>query len=269
MNKLYFVGIVLACCTLRAMAQTNQTTVYWYYCDSAHGYAPYVKSCPEPWRAVIATPNSAPRKPPSRPAEPLVTCALGEVPAAKIVTLTPSECQRQNAKLKADAQEREAQQRKIAEANAAAERQKADEERRRRIEAIAAQLESDRAQGYKVISFEDFELDGKEMADSQQMVIIQGAYIRVGQADWLMPRAVPLEAMAQLGLLDQRIGLLLEDAPREVRRLLLECRRSPAGMLMGCMVRIAGHVTMCGHYDSTDTSIIPCISVEGTRYVIN
>jgi hypothetical protein len=28
----------------------------WYYCDSAKGYYPYVKECPEGWRPVPATP---------------------------------------------------------------------------------------------------------------------------------------------------------------------------------------------------------------------
>jgi hypothetical protein len=29
---------------------------YWYYCDSAGGYYPYVPACPSGWRAVPATP---------------------------------------------------------------------------------------------------------------------------------------------------------------------------------------------------------------------
>ncbi len=29
----------------------------WFYCDSAKGYYPYVKSCPEPWHTVPSTPN--------------------------------------------------------------------------------------------------------------------------------------------------------------------------------------------------------------------
>jgi hypothetical protein len=29
---------------------------YWYYCDNAKGYYPYVQSCPGGWRAVPATP---------------------------------------------------------------------------------------------------------------------------------------------------------------------------------------------------------------------
>ena len=33
---------------------------YWYYCDSARGYYPYVSNCPEQWRAVPATPPASP-----------------------------------------------------------------------------------------------------------------------------------------------------------------------------------------------------------------
>jgi hypothetical protein len=33
---------------------------YWYYCDSAKAYYPYVSSCPAGWRMVPATPSGAP-----------------------------------------------------------------------------------------------------------------------------------------------------------------------------------------------------------------
>ncbi|MDE1941869.1 MAG: hypothetical protein KGI47_01830 [Betaproteobacteria bacterium] len=34
----------------------------WFYCQSAKGYYPYVTQCPEPWRAVPATPPGAIRQ---------------------------------------------------------------------------------------------------------------------------------------------------------------------------------------------------------------
>lgn len=35
---------------------------FWYYCDSANGYYPYVPSCPEGWKSVPAQPpQTAPR----------------------------------------------------------------------------------------------------------------------------------------------------------------------------------------------------------------
>jgi len=33
---------------------------YWYYCESAKAYYPYVPSCPSGWKAVPATPPGAP-----------------------------------------------------------------------------------------------------------------------------------------------------------------------------------------------------------------
>lgn len=34
---------------------------YWYYCDAARGYYPYVPSCPAGWRMVPSTPSGAPQ----------------------------------------------------------------------------------------------------------------------------------------------------------------------------------------------------------------
>jgi hypothetical protein len=44
-----------------------QPQQYWYYCDAAQGYYPYVTSCPSGWRAVPATPPSAPAVPSGQP----------------------------------------------------------------------------------------------------------------------------------------------------------------------------------------------------------
>ena len=35
------------------------TSQYWYYCESKNGYYPYAASCPEGWKAVLATPAPA------------------------------------------------------------------------------------------------------------------------------------------------------------------------------------------------------------------
>lgn len=39
-----------------AQAQPQQATQFWYYCNSAKGYYPYVPSCPEGWKTVPAQP---------------------------------------------------------------------------------------------------------------------------------------------------------------------------------------------------------------------
>lgn len=39
-----------------AAPQSPAPASNWYYCDSAKGYYPYVRQCPEPWRTVPAVP---------------------------------------------------------------------------------------------------------------------------------------------------------------------------------------------------------------------
>lgn len=36
---------------------------YWYFCASAKGYYPYVKTCPEAWERVLPVPESEAGKP--------------------------------------------------------------------------------------------------------------------------------------------------------------------------------------------------------------
>ena len=43
-----------------AMASAPPPPQYWYYCDSARGYYPYVPACPSGWHAVPATPGTPP-----------------------------------------------------------------------------------------------------------------------------------------------------------------------------------------------------------------
>lgn len=40
-------------------SQSPPPAQFWYYCDSANGYYPYVPSCPEAWRPVPAQPPQA------------------------------------------------------------------------------------------------------------------------------------------------------------------------------------------------------------------
>jgi len=53
--------VVIVQPTQPAPAQTAPPPAqYWYYCDAAKGYYPYVPSCPAGWRMVPATPAGAP-----------------------------------------------------------------------------------------------------------------------------------------------------------------------------------------------------------------
>ncbi len=35
----------------------EQSSAYWYYCKSAKGYYPYIKTCPEGWQKVLPQPE--------------------------------------------------------------------------------------------------------------------------------------------------------------------------------------------------------------------
>jgi hypothetical protein len=49
--------------TSASPAPPPPTPQYWYYCESAKGYYPYVPECPSGWRVVPATPGTAPTPP--------------------------------------------------------------------------------------------------------------------------------------------------------------------------------------------------------------
>lgn len=42
-------------------AASPAPTQYWYYCEAAKGYYPYVASCPRGWKTVPATPPGVPQ----------------------------------------------------------------------------------------------------------------------------------------------------------------------------------------------------------------
>ena len=48
------VSITVAPPALPVYVQPPPTQAYWYYCQSAQAYYPYVSSCPEPWIPVPA-----------------------------------------------------------------------------------------------------------------------------------------------------------------------------------------------------------------------
>ena len=46
----------------QSFIQQPVPTNYWYYCESAHAYYPYVQQCPSGWLTVV--PQTAPPEPP-------------------------------------------------------------------------------------------------------------------------------------------------------------------------------------------------------------
>jgi len=41
-------------------APVEEGTQYWYFCESAQDYYPYIQDCPEDWQLVPVTPEDAP-----------------------------------------------------------------------------------------------------------------------------------------------------------------------------------------------------------------
>lgn len=62
---------------------------YWYYCDSAHAYYPYVSSCPEPWRDVPARTAISSQVDQSATPKPIHQRRVTERPKRTVATMAP------------------------------------------------------------------------------------------------------------------------------------------------------------------------------------
>jgi hypothetical protein len=65
-----------------------QATGKWYYCDPAHAYYPYVRTCPVPWREVAPSPNPT-ASPKASPTEQGTNCVIAK---GIVVNMTSTEC---------------------------------------------------------------------------------------------------------------------------------------------------------------------------------
>ncbi len=203
---------------------------HWYYCDATRAYYPFVKACSGPWRQVPAS---------------------GPVPPAPPVPLWVQ--QRGAAFLKYWEDDKAnivwEYQRAIEESKQAA------EEHKRQEEAMARERtrrDEDERTGYKYMSVSDLVLD-KKILSPKTKLIIKGFYQPVGDVDWLVEYfRVPNTP---------KIGLLLDDAPRNVRATLQRCRLSH-----GCAVTLIGHVGECEHlFLGTAYETDQCLFVDGIR----
>jgi hypothetical protein len=97
------------------------------------------------------------------------------------------------------------------------------------------------------VDFKTLVLDGKALADEQAYVEVSGVYQGLGEVGMLWP---PQHRAANST--DDSMPLLTEDSPREVREFLYDCRQRVAAaqgagrFVVGCRVRITGHMTTCG-----------------------
>lgn len=123
---------------------------------------------------------------------------------------------------------------------------------------INEKLSKAKQQGYQPESFEDFKLDGKQLAATNAKLIIQGVYEKFGEVETLQPSGLAV-AFARQYDNDNGIPLLTDDATRNIRKFFLECGDNP-GVPLGCPVTVIGHADMCTNLLGTNSA--PCLAVE-------
>ncbi len=131
-------------------------------------------------------------------------------------------------------------------------------------QAKAQHLQAEKEGGYKRITFDDFKLDGKQLAASESKIAITGVYLKVGDVEYLFPTILAIATLRETLNTDTGIGLLADDAPRNIRKYFLDCENNPATAQIGCPINVLGHATMC-----TRTSLLsgystdmPCVAIE-------
>jgi hypothetical protein len=113
---------------------------------------------------------------------------------------------------------------------------------------------------YRSITFEDFKLDGKDLAARQDKVRLQGIYKKFGDLDTLQPSGLAVAIAREYGN-DGGIPLLVENATRPVRKYLLECGENPSRPL-GCPITVLGHAEICTLKNAFISKEQPCLAIE-------
>jgi hypothetical protein len=113
---------------------------------------------------------------------------------------------------------------------------------------------------YQSISFEDFKLDGKDLAARHTKVRLRGFYKKFGDLETLLPSALAVAAMREYSA-NSGVPLLTDDATRAVRKFFLECGDNPVHPL-GCPITILAHVDTCTVGNVLGSRSAPCLVVE-------
>jgi hypothetical protein len=115
--------------------------------------------------------------------QPTPACLLEDPPYQHYAYLTVAECRAEQDRLRAEkaAQEQKAQQEADQQA-AAFEAQRAAA-KKEYDDAVAKNIRWEKEHGYEPMSFEDFQLDGKDLAAKQATVAIEGQYIKDGNIE--------------------------------------------------------------------------------------
>lgn len=127
------------------------------------------------------------------------------------------------------------------------------------------EIDEDQKLGYTSISFEDFVLDGKDLAQTEKKIALLGTYIKLGNVEYVFPSqiAAMMASNGTAAATSMRVGLLTADAPRELRAYYLRCNSSPASAVQGCWTRVRGHATICNQTMLLHSETVPCLVVEG------
>jgi hypothetical protein len=88
--------------------------------------------------------------------------------------------------------------------------------------------------GYRLVSTQDFVLDGKELARAGAKVALQGFYVKKGAEERLVPSQMAVAFVTQGGMsASLGVVLLTDDAPRELRAYFLRCGSLPGSSQPG------------------------------------
>ena len=122
---------------------------------------------------------------------------------------------------------------------------------------MAEQHEAEQRLGYTRMSFNDFILDGKQLAAAGAKVAVYGVYrkFRDNAEALLPPGSTPDYHPSTV------IPLLIENATREARSVLLRCDQDQMHY-GGCAGNVIGTATMCTKTTLVSESSVPCIDVH-------
>ena len=194
-----------------------------------------------------------------------VACELGVGTNVRFVPLSPSECEAENARLKAEFEQQQQELRRKAEEQSRIIQAQQAEAQRQYDLTVAEQRANDEKKGFKPITFDDFLLDGKALAARNTKLSISGFYVRLGEVEFLMPSMNAIAMSRNEITADRGIALLTEDAPRNVRQNFLNCRNNIVTAQIGCQMTVLGHATMCEKTTLLETSNAPCLIVDEVR----
>lgn len=143
-----------------------------------------------------------------------------------------------------------------------AERQHSQVQTTDQRDSVARNLQIERERGYRRITFEDFKLDGYDLATNGDKIAMTGLYLKRGEAEYLLPSVLAIAMMRERLGAEVGIGLLTEAADRGMRKYLLGCQNNPAALQIGCKVNLLGRATTCRRVTLGGSSNVPCLLVD-------